>query len=281
MRGVAMIRSSIFVCSLAWVIGLAADLPVAGAQQSKPRVPSGIDPGGIAVAIVAEGGIDYTLPAIAARIARDGEGELIGWDFVDNDRRPFGAAVTSASTNAIARLLLVETRDVRIAPFRVIPSDKLVLGRAAVYVARSPARIALVTVSTAQRADWDAFSEVLAHFKDLLFIVPAQVGAASFPAGLELANLISVADLDGLDLRPVPSHQPADLAVPGAGSGPAGAAARLTALAARLSASQPDLAGAALKAQIVSLAKPLPAAQHGATRHGRIDDPLGVSISRR
>lgn len=75
------------------------------AQQriEKPRVPPGVDPGGVAIAIIGSG-IDYTRPEIAARLARDGEGEIIGWDFLDNDRRPFEACAQGTISDPCALL---------------------------------------------------------------------------------------------------------------------------------------------------------------------------------
>ena len=58
------------------------------AQEAKPRVPPGRDPGGVAIALIGTG-IDYTIPEVAQRLARDGEGELIGWDLEHKDRKPF------------------------------------------------------------------------------------------------------------------------------------------------------------------------------------------------
>lgn len=64
--------------------------------RGKPRVPPGVDPGGVAIAIIGAG-IDYTRPEIARRLARDGEGEPIGWDFIDNDRRPYNSCNGTAA----------------------------------------------------------------------------------------------------------------------------------------------------------------------------------------
>ena len=77
------------------LIGLMAAATATLAQNpaDKPRVPPGVDPGGVAIAIIGSG-IDYTRPEIAAHLARDGEGEIIGWDFVDNDRRPYASCRT-------------------------------------------------------------------------------------------------------------------------------------------------------------------------------------------
>ena len=68
------------------------------ANADDPKVPAGIDPGLQPIAILTTG-IDYTDPAIAARLARDGEGELIGWDFTENDRRPFAASPNTTPPN--------------------------------------------------------------------------------------------------------------------------------------------------------------------------------------
>lgn len=64
-------------------------------EPKKPPVPPGRDPGGVAVALIGTG-IDYTLPAVARRLARDGEGELIGWDLQDEDRKPFDTSKGAA-----------------------------------------------------------------------------------------------------------------------------------------------------------------------------------------
>lgn len=80
-QGVEIILAAVVVLFFTTTSGFAQ-------KAGKPRVPPGVDPGGVAIAIIG-GGIDYTRPEIAARLARDGEGEIVGWDFIDNDRRPF------------------------------------------------------------------------------------------------------------------------------------------------------------------------------------------------
>ena len=70
------------------LIAVAAFAVAALAQEKKPPLPPGRDPGGMAIALVTTG-IDYTVPEVAQRLARDGEGELIGWDLEDQDRKPF------------------------------------------------------------------------------------------------------------------------------------------------------------------------------------------------
>src|SRR4029078_9951193 len=91
--------------------------PMALAQTKKPPLPPGRDPGGVAIALLTTG-IDYTLPTIAGYLARDGEGEVIGFDPVDNDNRPFGGDGTTLAAN-----LLDPAIGTRLVPVRVDPRD--------------------------------------------------------------------------------------------------------------------------------------------------------------
>jgi hypothetical protein len=237
------------------------------AQSRKPRVPPGLDPGGVAVAIADTAGIAYTDPWIARRLARDGEGELIGWDFVDNDRRPFAERAASRVT-ALAELLLAEAGNVRLVPFRT-RLETIPLGRLMVSTGQGPARALLLLASSNRREDWAAFAEAAAHFRHVLTIVPA--GGAAYPAGLGLDTLLvatACTPLGGpLAAAPFP---PSDLAVPAADA--AIAAARIAARAVRLGAAEDALAGAALRQRIVQLAKPLPDPGQAVPRHGWISD---------
>ena len=71
-------------------IALVAVLGSANAQPKKPKLPPGLDPGGPAIVLLTTG-IDYTKPAVASRLARDGEGDLIGLDTIDGGNLPYAA----------------------------------------------------------------------------------------------------------------------------------------------------------------------------------------------
>lgn len=122
-------------------------LAFAQTRKDKPRVPAGVDPGGVSIAIIGSG-IDYTRPEIAARLARDGEGELVGWDFIDNDRRPFEDCVQSVPSRACGHDLigpLLGTRP-RLIPLRVASDRPDTLVASIQAAATMPARIILVLV---------------------------------------------------------------------------------------------------------------------------------------
>jgi hypothetical protein len=77
-----------------WLQDLDAALrPVGTPEPLNPPVPAGTDPPGIAVGVI-DTGVDYLLPEIAARLARNPAGEILGYDYWDLDRRPFDVSFT-------------------------------------------------------------------------------------------------------------------------------------------------------------------------------------------
>ena len=187
-----LLRAIVLHMSATAILGMAA----AVAQERKPTVPSGLDPGGVAIALISTG-IDYTLPAIASRLARDGEGELIGWDLEDKDRRPFDrqrgtAPPESGGDGTIVASLLLSAPGVRLVPVRVDPVTPLSLARALAFVAQTPARIAVMPMAAGAEGDWTPFRQAATHFKDVLIIVPAGAGPAAVFAGALLPENVLV-----------------------------------------------------------------------------------------
>jgi hypothetical protein len=181
---------------------VAAILAASAQAEQDPPVPAGQDPGGEAVALITTG-IDYTRPEIASRLARDGEGEIMGWDFADEDRRPFdksgGKMPASAGGDgtALAALLARDSR-VRLVPVRVDPAEPASLARAVAFVAQTPAKLVVVPMWSPDRAAFDPFRQAALHFKDLLFFVAAGDDSRDidkelvYPAGLGLDNAVVV-----------------------------------------------------------------------------------------
>jgi hypothetical protein len=192
-------RHATLSCIMAAAVMLAA---AAVAQTKKPPLPPGRDPGGVAIALLGTG-IDYVLPEIAQRLARDGEGELIGWNLVDNDNRPFargaggaGAPGWGGDGTALARAVGAVGR--RIVPVKINPADPRSLARAVAFVAETPARIVVVPAWSRQQGDWEAFREAALHFRGLLFIVAAGDEGTDidrepvWPAAFGLTNVLVV-----------------------------------------------------------------------------------------
>jgi hypothetical protein len=176
----------------------------ATAQERDPKLPAGRDPGGIAVALVTTG-LDYTHPEIAPRLARDGEGELIGWDLVDNDNRPFAAAAARPEVGeaaerdgtALARQLLAVYARARLVPVRIDPANPVSFAQAVAFVSRTPARIVAIPFASTTRADWEPFRQAAERLgKELLFVLSAGGAAgtsALWPAAFALPNAVAIA----------------------------------------------------------------------------------------
>jgi subtilisin family serine protease len=176
---------------------------LAQSPAPKPPVPTGVDPGGIAVALIATG-IDYTHPEIKDRLARDGEGGIIGFDLIDNDNRPYAATSLpenqdGAVDTILARRILSTYRHARLVPVRVDPKDKLMLARALAFTATTPARIVAVPLWGESRETWEFFQQAAEQVPEQLLILPAgdadavAQGRRQFPAALNLRGALIVA----------------------------------------------------------------------------------------
>lgn len=234
---------------LLFAITLAALGSGAVAQDKKPPVPAARDPGGVAIALIGTG-IDYTLPGLAQRLARDGEGELIGWDVEDRDRQPFDRArgetcpEWGGDGTALASVLAAD--GVRPVPVRVNPAEPASLARAIAFVAQTPARVAVLPMWGASREAWEPLRQAVGRFRDILVIVPAGEGADPvYPAALGLDTVLAV------------EAGSASVAAPGFGgrmqrlSGAALAVASAGKAAAALLAREPRLDARALKGRLI------------------------------
>ena len=276
----------------------------AAVAAEKPRVPPGRDPGGVAIAIIGPG-VDYTQARVAKRLARDGEGEIVGFDLIDGDRRPYAvdvAEIESAAHHRFVLHLLEPQVPSRLAVFRANSDDRLSLAQAISLVAKTPARIVFLAGGFPESPvpDFEFLAAASKQFPELLFIVPAgdQAEKLDAPGRETLPNAVVVsASGSGSD---VPALFPQTGAYPGKPNQGTGvdlatsgnhawarckgtdcetaggntsqiAAARVAGLAARLSAENAALGGASLKAAIVALAKSDVAEAEVKTRYGVIE----------
>jgi hypothetical protein len=166
------------------------------AAAGDPKVPPGPALIREPVAILTSG-LDYTVPEIAARLARDGEGELIGWDIPGEDRFPYVA--TGGDTDLMRTLaaLLPSASPLALLPVRVDPAAPLSVAQGLAFVGRTPARTVLVPMWSPNAADWEPFRKAAMHFSALRIVVPAcadrPAGAGSpvYPRDLGLPNIVT------------------------------------------------------------------------------------------
>lgn len=122
------------------VASVAATMAAAQQDASRPRPSPGQPTRGFAAVMISTG-IDYTRPDVAARLARDGEGEIIGWDAEHRDGRPFAEAGVADRAVALAPVLVV--------PVRVVAAEPATWAEAFAFLARTPARVVVVAVPDA------------------------------------------------------------------------------------------------------------------------------------
>jgi hypothetical protein len=180
---------------------MAADPKVPPASPAEDRRP---------VAILTTG-FDYTRAEIAARLARDGEGEIIAWDVPGDDRFPFSAAGDTELLTALVNLLPA-TAPVSLLPIKVDPDDPASLAQALAFVARTPARTVLVPMWTSTPGPWDVFVKAAAHFSDLRIVIRgcpdliATPESRVYPRDLDLPNLATAATSENDPSAPLQAY---------------------------------------------------------------------------
>jgi hypothetical protein len=167
---------------------IAADPKVPPASPAEDRLP---------VAILTTG-FDYTRSEIAARLARDGEGEIIAWDVPGNDRFPYDTAGDTELLTALVNLLPASA-PVALLPVKVDLDDPGSLAKGLAFIARTPARTVVVPLWTSTPEPWSLFAKAAAHFATLRIVIRGCPDLAAspenqvYPRDLKLPNLSTVA----------------------------------------------------------------------------------------
>ena len=163
------------------------------------HIAPGRDPGGAAIALLTTP-FELTNTQLEQKLARDGEGVAIGWDFSKRPKRSDTGGPQAAGYNPpdIANIL-ARSANMRLVLSFIDPLRPATWAQAVSFVARTPARIVVIPYSSANEAEWATFRAAAEHFPDLLFVVPvslpngAHPGALSYPAAFHLSNVLSVA----------------------------------------------------------------------------------------
>ena len=147
-------------------------------EPLNPPVPPHADPGGLPVAII-DTGVNYLLPEINRRLARDPTGALLGYDFWDLDERPFdvnprrSAFFPDHHGTAIASIVLAEAPVARLLPYRYPRPDMSRLATLIEHAASNGARIVNLSLTSSDRAEWAAFEQAATRHPEILFVVAA------------------------------------------------------------------------------------------------------------
>ncbi|MDA0998639.1 MAG: S8 family serine peptidase [Proteobacteria bacterium] len=262
-----------------------------------PPPPKAADPGGIAVALI-DSGVNYLISPFSDRLARNSDGQLIGYDFWDLDDRPFdidtgrSAFFPLRHGSTVMSVLISEAPMARILPIRYPRPDMTRMRDVIDWIGARDVLIVNLAMGSNKRSDWIAFAEAAARHPLMLFIVSAGNNGRDidrqpvYPAALQLPNMIVVtsSENDGrlaqgsnwgassVDIM-VPGERIAvtdHRGAPGKASGSSFAVPRVTALAVRLLAKHPEWRGPELRQAILARARPV---AERLVRYGWIPDP--------
>ncbi|ASJ75235.1 S8 family peptidase [Granulosicoccus antarcticus] len=228
--------------------------------------------GSVRVTLV-DSGVNYQLPAINARLARQEDGTLVGYDFWDMDKLPYDASPDAQGRvqrhgTRTASVLLREAPFVELVPYRYPRPDMRRMAELLDHAARHQVRIIGMPLGGNRQEDWQAFAVAAQEHPDMLFIVSAGNNGRDidqqpvYPAALDLPNMLVVTSADDFGLLAdgvnwgrgsVDYMVPAEFVPvtrfdgsPSFASGSSYAVPRVAALAARLIRDKPSLSVAQL-----------------------------------
>ena len=205
------------VCFRVLILAAVLAPALAFAAPGEPDVPPGMDPGGVAVAII-DSGVNYTLMKIAPRLARDGAGKILGYDFHDDDHLPFdlvpGQRADSGRHHGtrVACIFLREAPNARLVPYRYRAHSFATFARIVEAIANSPARIVIMSLGGYRKADWTHFHRAAEANPEILFIISAGNDGRNidekpiYPSGYKLKNALVVTSTDNFGRLPTPTE---------------------------------------------------------------------------
>jgi hypothetical protein len=225
-----------------------------------------------------DSGVNYLLPEINRRLARDADNRLIGYDFWDMDDRPYDAHPVNSGFfvqrhgTRTASILLREAPDVELVPYRYPRPDMSRMQALIEHAADNGVEILGMPLGSNRPQDWSVFERSARAHPRMLFVVSAGNNGRNidelpvFPAALDLDNLLVVTSSNDF-VRPAERTNwgriSVDYLVPAERlpatdfsgrqtrvSGSSYAVSRITALAARLKTSRPDWHAADIVAEL-------------------------------
>jgi len=225
-----------------------------------------------------DSGVNYLLPEINRRLARDADGRLIGYDFWDMDSLPFDAHPVNSGFflqrhgTRSASLMLREAPAVELVPYRYPRPDMSRMRALVEHAASNQVAILGMPLGSNSFEDWRSFARAARQHPEMLFIASAGNDGRDidqrpvYPASLDLENMLVVTSADDF-VNPaertnwgkisvdylIPAERRVTLDYSGAEtrvSGSSYAVSRVTALAARLKTTHRDWRAADVAAEL-------------------------------
>lgn len=256
--------------------------------ELNPPVPPAADTAGVRVALI-DSGVNYLVPAIARALARDPQGKILGYDFREMDDRPFdvdplkhGPFEPVHHGTSVASVLLTQGEGaVSLVPYSFPGTDSRRFKLLVDDLRKKKIKIANLSIGSSDvRAarPWQEIGSALKSAPEILFVVAAGNEGNNtdivthYPSAFKLPNVIVVGAVDvsgsvsagsnyGLNVDVAAIADPVDgrgfAWQPKALYGTSFAAPIVSALAAKLLQSEPEMDAVGLKRKICSLASPV------------------------
>jgi len=273
--------------------------PMPDKEWLNPPLPKGGKSSGLRVAMI-DSGVNYQLEEIANSLAVDENGKLIGYDFWDDDQTPFDANPARSAFfvqrhgTRTASILLREAPDIALVPYRYPRPDMSRMTQLIEHAAANEIRIIGMPLGSNNWDDWIAFSSAVEKHPEILFIVSAGNNGRDidlnpvYPAALEHPNILVVTSADDYARPAVRTNYgklSVDYLLPAENisatdfdgtqtevSGSSYAVSRLTALAARVLITDPDMKINTLKKAVAAFSEKANTSRYAYI--GYIGDPM-------
>ena len=181
--------------------------------ESPPTVVTQVDDAKAIVPVaMIDSGVNYLLPEIANSLLRDENGQMAGYDYWDDDDRPFDLNLRGSVFNIqrhgtrTASLLITEAPAARVAPFRFPRPHMHRMSELLAHIDSLDIKLVGMALGGDRVQEWEVFEQSAKQYPDMLFVVSAGNNGRNidqqpvYPAALHLENMIVVSSADDTTL---------------------------------------------------------------------------------
>ena len=203
------------------IISYGPDLKFLGTEPQNPPFVMSVQPVGVPhepLLALVDTGVNYNLPMVQKNLAIDQDGQLIGYDFWDNDNRPFdkdprrNAFFPLHHGTTVFSALSHELGDLKIAIYRFPAQNMCLFNDLIDHAQRAGVKIINMSMGSYSRDDWICFYDGAKKHPNILFVISAGNDGFDidsnpvFPASLDLENMVVVTSSDQFGRLPPQSN---------------------------------------------------------------------------
>jgi len=173
-------------------------------EDLNPPLPSNLKKTNNNLIALVDTGVNYTLKKLKNNIAINNEGELLGYDFWDEDEFPFdndprrNPFYPRHHGTTIFSVLKNEAPDIKTAIYR-FPALKMCKFKNLIEeISKNSFKIVNLSMGSTNKKDWECFLSAAKKYSNLIFVVSAGNNKQNidinpiYPASFDLKNIITV-----------------------------------------------------------------------------------------